>query len=342
MTLTVPEPVTAAPAPGLRLLQAAGFVSNFDRFCIAPILVVIASRFGVPVHTVVLAASGYYLAYGLMQPVWGAAGDRWGRVRVLRISLAGAAPDAWASALAPSTPVLIGARAATGGFFAASIAACLTYVGDTVPAAVRQRPLSALMSAFAAGTAAATLVAGVSAHLLGWRPVLALPGFFAAYLAVARRLPEPEPERSGSLLAPFRVVLRSRWQWYVMAVALLAGAVLLGFLTYLAPALEAHGAPASLVGAVASLHGHRPLPGHFAQGARRMAGLGLSDHASNDTALLAALSRLTRPGPERDLRIARGRQLFHDEDEPLTRLLAAAATGTHDTDGTRGASSTDG
>ncbi|MEW2275655.1 MGDG synthase family glycosyltransferase [Streptomyces griseofuscus] len=81
---------------------------------------------------------------------------------------------------------------------------------------------------------------------------------------------------------------------------------------------------------------YRPLPGHFAQGARRMAGLGLSDLAPNDAALLAALSRLTRPGTERDLRIAGGRQLFHDKDEPLTRLLAAAATGTHDTDGERG------
>ncbi|MFJ8098286.1 glycosyltransferase family protein [Streptomyces griseofuscus] len=87
---------------------------------------------------------------------------------------------------------------------------------------------------------------------------------------------------------------------------------------------------------------HRPLPGHFAQGARRMAGLGLSDLAPDDATLLAALSRLTRSGTERDLRIARGRQFFHDEDEQLARLLAAAATGPHDTDGARGASSMDG
>ncbi|MFI1073011.1 MFS transporter [Streptomyces puniciscabiei] len=256
MTTTASTPVATLPASSLRLLCTAGFVSNFDRFCIAPMLVLIGSRLGAPLHTVVLAASGYYLAYGLMQPVWGVAGDRWGRVWVMRVSLTGAAPAALASALAPDAPVLIGARALAGAFFAASIAASRTYVGDTVPAAIRQRPLSELMTAFALGTAVATLVAGALAHYLTWRLVFALPGVLAAYLAVAlRRLPEPLRARSGSLPAPFRVVLSSRWQWYVMAVAMLEGAVLLGFLTYLAPALEAHGVPTTLAGAVAALYG---------------------------------------------------------------------------------------
>lgn len=257
VTTTAPAPVaTLSRSSLLLLLRAAGFVSNFDRFCIAPMLVLIGPRLGAPLSTVALAASGYYLAYGLMQPVWGAAGDRWGRVRVMRVSLTGAAPAALASALAPDAPVLIGARALAGAFFAASIAAALTYIGDTVPAAVRQRPLSELMTAFAWGTAVATVVAGAVAHYLTWRLVFALPGVFAACLAVAlRRLPEPERTPSGSLAAPFRVVLSSSWQWYVMAVALLEGAVLLGFLTYLAPALQAHGVATTPAGAVAALYG---------------------------------------------------------------------------------------
>ncbi|MFJ4525683.1 MFS transporter [Streptomyces sp. NPDC088810] len=256
MTTTAPTPVATLPASSLRLLRTAGFVSNFDRFCIAPMLFLIGPRLGAPLPTVVLAASAYYLAYGLMQPVWGVASDRWGRVRVMRVSLTGAAPAALASALAPDAPVLIAARALAGAFFAASIASSLTYVGDTVPAAIRQRPLSELMTAFALGTAVATVVAGAVAHYLTWRLVFALPGVLAAYLAVAlRRLPEPDRALSGSLLAPFRVVLSAPWQWYVMAVAMLEGAVLLGFLTYLAPALEGRGVPTTLAGAVAGLYG---------------------------------------------------------------------------------------
>ncbi|ASN25407.1 MFS transporter [Streptomyces pluripotens] len=178
------------PVASLRLLRAAGFVSNFDRFCITPMLLLIGVQFGVPLTTVMLAASGCFLAYGLMQPVWGLASDRRGRVRVMRISLTGAAVAALCSVLAPGASVLIAARVAAGACFAASIAASITYVGDTVPAAVRQRPLSELMTAFALGTAVATVVAGMLAHHISWRLVFALPGLIAVYLAFAlRRLP---------------------------------------------------------------------------------------------------------------------------------------------------------
>ncbi|MFI1761663.1 MFS transporter [Streptomyces sp. NPDC020800] len=254
--VTGPAASPMPPAASLRLLRTAGFVSNFDRFCITPMLLIIGSRLGVPLTTVMLAASGYFLAYGLMQPVWGLASDRLGRVRVMRISLTGAAVAALCSVIAPGATVLIVARVAAGAFFAASIAASITYVGDTVPAAVRQRPLSELMTAFALGTAVATVVAGALAHYVSWRLVFALPGLIAAYLVVAlRRLPEPPRAAPGALLAPFKIALSSRWQWYVMAVAMLEGAVLLGFLTYIAPALEAEGASATLAGAVSALYG---------------------------------------------------------------------------------------
>ncbi|MEW2619078.1 galactosyldiacylglycerol synthase [Streptomyces sp. NPDC048106] len=73
---------------------------------------------------------------------------------------------------------------------------------------------------------------------------------------------------------------------------------------------------------------HRPLPGHFAHGARRMAELGVSDLTTDDPGLLESLARLSRPGAERDRRIGRGRTLFHDEGEPLDRVLAVTAAGT--------------
>lgn len=71
--------------------------------------------------------------------------------------------------------------------------------------------------------------------------------------------------------------------------------------------------------------GHRPLPGHGAEGVRRMAALGLSDFAADDAELLASLDRLTRPGPERERRVARGRALFRDD--PMARLVEVAGVG---------------
>ncbi|CAM5617985.1 MGDG synthase family glycosyltransferase [Streptomyces pilosus] len=67
--------------------------------------------------------------------------------------------------------------------------------------------------------------------------------------------------------------------------------------------------------------GYRPLPGHGAEGVRRMAALGVSENAADAAALLRALRRLSADGAHREGRIARGRELFHgDVLAPVTAL----------------------
>lgn len=70
--------------------------------------------------------------------------------------------------------------------------------------------------------------------------------------------------------------------------------------------------------------GHRPLPGHGAEGVRRMAELGVSDHAPDAPALLRSLARLTEPGPWRERRITAGRALFRKD--ALSRLVRTGGT----------------
>jgi hypothetical protein len=70
--------------------------------------------------------------------------------------------------------------------------------------------------------------------------------------------------------------------------------------------------------------GYRPLPGHGADGVRRMAALGLSDLAVDERELLDALGRIAVAGPDRKRRAAQGRALFRDD--VLTRLLAVIDT----------------
>lgn len=69
--------------------------------------------------------------------------------------------------------------------------------------------------------------------------------------------------------------------------------------------------------------GYRPLPGHGAEGVRRMAALGASELAPDPAALLNALRRLAPDGPHRDRRTTRGRELFHAD--ALTRVTALGA-----------------
>ncbi|MER7490306.1 galactosyldiacylglycerol synthase [Streptomyces sp. NPDC126497] len=68
--------------------------------------------------------------------------------------------------------------------------------------------------------------------------------------------------------------------------------------------------------------GYRPLPGHGAEGVRRMAALGVSETAADAAALLRALRRLSADGAYREHRIARGRRLFRED--ALARVTALA------------------
>jgi predicted MFS family arabinose efflux permease len=244
---------------GPRLLQFAAFFSSFDRFVVAPMLVTIAASLHMSLTDVAATASLYYLFYGLMQPVWGMVSDRIGRVRVIRLTLFGVAVAGVLSALAPNLTVLIAARAFAGGLFAAVIPASLVYIGDTVGMASRQKALADLMAASAVGTALATVFGGVAAYLDGWRVAFAAPALAGAALAVLLvRLPEPkafsEQKREGPLVQSGRVLVQP-WALVVVVIALVEGAVILGFLTFLAPSLESVGFSPAVAGLAVGLYG---------------------------------------------------------------------------------------
>ncbi len=238
----------------VRLLQVGSFTSSFDRFVVGPVLLTVAVDFGTGLAGVAAVASLYYLLYGLTQPLWGLAGDRFGRVRTLRAAMAGAAVLGAASALAPTLGVLVLLRAGTGACIAAAVPSALVYVGDVVPFPRRQGVLTDLNAASAVGITSAIGLGGVLAATLGWRVAFLLPALLAGLLVLLlARL--PEPPRPAGHTGGLATALRSGWGRRVLLLALVEGAALLGLLTYLVPALESGGASPTLAGAVVALYG---------------------------------------------------------------------------------------
>jgi predicted MFS family arabinose efflux permease len=241
----------------IRLLQTTTFVATFDRFAMPPMLVAIAHDLDTPLGTVVRAAGAYFLVYGLSQPVWGSVSDRFGRVPTMRVTLLLAGAFAVASAAANSVLLLGVTRGLAGGLFGAAYPAALIYLGDTVPARVRQRDVARLMVGVALGTALASVGAGIVADALSWRVMFVLTGLASIVLAWwLRNLLEPEHERSRrSVLEPIRLVVRSRTTLFLLLCALAEGAVLLGTLTLLPPAIEHAGASTTVAGLTTGVYG---------------------------------------------------------------------------------------
>jgi predicted MFS family arabinose efflux permease len=250
-------PAAEPAARDLRLLYAASFTSTFDRFSAPPLLLAVAASFGASLAEASAIASVYFLLYGGMQAIWGVLSDFLGRVRVIRLGLVGGAVAGIAAALAPNLGTLVATRAVGGGMFAAIIPTLLVYVGDTVAFERRQRTFADVIGANAAGTALATLGAGIAAAFLSWRLAFLAPALLAIVLAWAvRGVPEPNRRLTrGNPLASLGRAVRRPWALLVIALATVEGAVLWGLNTYLAPALESTGRSPAVAGVVVAAFG---------------------------------------------------------------------------------------
>jgi predicted MFS family arabinose efflux permease len=149
------------------------------------------------------------------------------------------------------------ARFITGGIACGVMPTTLVYLGDRFPFTVRQEAITNVLVFVALGTAAGTLGAGLTAHVLTWRVFFLIPGAIALGVAIAlRRVPESLVTRSNqNPLRQVAGVLRHGWALFLLAVAVLVGAVMFGFVTYLAPALEASGQSPAIAGVVVASYG---------------------------------------------------------------------------------------
>ena len=259
--------MTGRPAP-LRLLQVTTLVSTLDRFAMPPMLVAIGASLEVPLAQVVAAAGAYFLVYGLSQPLWGFASDRYGRVRTLRVSLAAAGLLSLVSALSPTVLVLTVTRGLAGGFFGAAYPSALVYLGDTVAPARRQQAITGLMVGVAVGTAAASAGAGLLADVASWRLAFVFTGAAALVLAVVLA-GLPEPDRTGhraTARSSLATIGRSKVTLLVLLFAFVEGIVVLGALTLLPTAVESAGASTALAGAVTGVYGLAVLIGSSSVG----------------------------------------------------------------------------
>ena len=185
--------------------------------------------------------------------------DRLGRVRTMRLTLLLAGLLSLVSAPEPDGLVLGIARGLAGGFFGAAYPSALIYLGDTVagggPAARhraadgrRRRRHRARLGRGRPARRRRLVAAGVRPH----RRRRARAG-----RGCSRRLPEPERDRRprASALDPLRRIARSRVALLVLLFAFVEGAVLLGGLTLLPPAVENAGAIGAVAGAVTGVYG---------------------------------------------------------------------------------------
>lgn len=181
-------------------LGFCGLVSAADNWFVSPALPAIAQTLAVAPSVVAVILTAYLVPYGALQPVCGAIGDRVGRVRLLRVIVAGLAVGTLVCALAPSPPALVAARILTGCFAAGIISVSQALVGDVVLAEDRAAAVGLLMGVTFTGQGLSAGLGGIITELVGWRAAFVCFGVLAvvAWLGVMRLRGVGEREADGS------------------------------------------------------------------------------------------------------------------------------------------------
>lgn len=167
----------------LRVVATLGFcglVSAADNWFVSPALPAIAQTLSVAPVAATIILTAYMLPYGTLQPVCGSIADRIGRLRLLRIIVAGLCAGTFLCAVVPSLPLLVVARIVTGCFAAGIIAVSQAFVSDVVALEQRGGAVGILMGITFTGQGLSAGLGGILTDVVGWRAAFATFGVLAA------------------------------------------------------------------------------------------------------------------------------------------------------------------
>ncbi len=171
------------PAVGLAMFGAA-----MDQTIVAAALPAIARDLG-EVERVSFVVIAYLVAATIAAPVHGRLGDAFGRRRMLLVALGLYATGAVLACVAPTLPLLAGARLVQGMGGGGLISLSVALIGEVVPPRDRGRFQAWLAAVFSAASAAGPVLGGLLTEHLGWRAVFLAPlplAALAAFYAVTR------------------------------------------------------------------------------------------------------------------------------------------------------------
>ena len=220
------------------LLSLAAFASTASMRVTDALLPRLAHDFGVGIATASAVITGFTVAYGAMQLLFGPLADRYGKLRVIAIASAVAALATLGCFLARGFEALVVSRVVAGAFCGAIIPLSMAWIGDVVPYQDRQPVLARFLLGQVFGIACGMASGGFAAEHADWRwpfAVIALWLGASAALLFRASLSDPAP-RASTGAAFFRnllEVLRVPWARVVLATVFAEGCIVFGALAFI-------------------------------------------------------------------------------------------------------------
>jgi len=258
MTQATP-PDTGAANPAARerdlfrqifLLSVAAFASSGAARITDPLLPQLSEAFSISAGQAAYAVSGFALAYGLLQLLYGPLGDRFGKYRVISYAMLASMAGALGTAMASNFSMLLFFRVLNGATAAAAIPLSMAWIADNVAYERRQPVLAYFLIGQIFGIISGQLFGGLFADLTGWRGAFWFMLFAFGIVGIllvmeVKRSPNVDSaaEQGHSdlgFLQRFKAVLSSGWARIILVGVCLEGACVFGGLAYVPTYLHTH------------------------------------------------------------------------------------------------------
>ena len=229
---------------GLLVLASCAFASSFSLRLFDPLVLPVALQFAITPEMAALLGPAYALPYAVSQPFLGPIGDRFGRMRCMRVCVAGLAAVLLLGALAPSFGWLLASRVAAGIFGGGLVPLVLASLGDQYDMTRRQVAIGRMLVAIIGGQMLGSVVAGLASSAWGWRSALliamtlALCASLLAWTRPTRESGQRSPDRASFRTLYQRVFDNPKAPW-LLACVFAEGVLFFGFFPHMGSALLA-------------------------------------------------------------------------------------------------------
>lgn len=221
----------------LTILGLAAFAVMADNWVVSPILPTISTDLGVSVGSAALIITAYMIPFGLFQPLYGYFGDRYGRVKVITVTMVFFTIATALCAIAAGLTDLILFRALTGLFAGSVMPVSFALIGDVFPLNERQAAIGTFLGIGFLGQGLSTIIGGTIVYFLDWRAVFAIYTILALIptillFTISKGIPTVT-NKDSKFFAPIGDLLKNGKSRSIYVIIILEGFLVMGIFSFL-------------------------------------------------------------------------------------------------------------
>lgn len=221
------------------ILGLAAFIVLADNWVVSPIIPAIAKSFNIKPASVGVLIAAYMLPFGFFQLIYGPLADRFGKLKVITVSLTLFTIASAFCGVAAGLKDLEIYRALTGAFAAAVTPVSLALIADVIPFERRQAAIGTFLGIGLLGQSLSMGIGGTIAQFVGWRGVFLIYAAISAIVTAlviifGRSLSGQLSKRTSSkLIMPYMGLLSNPASLKAYIIIFFEGLIIFGAFSYL-------------------------------------------------------------------------------------------------------------